>query len=35
MQALLGKKVFLRCFCKVKTGWAEDIRFLKEQGLDD
>ena len=35
MEALLGKKVFLRCFCKVKTGWAEDIRFLKEQGLDD
>lgn len=35
MEALLGKKVFLRCFCKVKSGWAEDIRFLKEQGLDD
>jgi GTP-binding protein Era len=35
MEALLGKKVFLHCYCKVKSGWAEDIRFLKEMGLDD
>jgi GTP-binding protein Era len=35
MEALLGKKVFLHCFCKVKSGWAEDARFLKEMGLDD
>jgi len=35
MEELLNKKVFLRCFCKVKSGWSEDIRFLKEQGLDE
>jgi GTPase len=35
MEKLLGKKVFLHCFCKVKSGWAEDVRFLREMGLDD
>jgi GTP-binding protein Era len=35
MEKLLGKKVFLHCFCKVKGGWAEDARFLREMGLDD
>ena len=35
MEHILGKKVFLHCYCKVKSGWAEDIRFLKEMGLDD
>lgn len=35
MEKILGKKVFLHCFCKVKSGWAEDIRFLREMGLDD
>jgi GTP-binding protein Era len=35
MEKLLDKKVFLQCFCKVKGGWAEDRRFLREMGLDD
>lgn len=35
MERVLGKKVFLHCFCKVKSGWAEDVRFLREMGLDD
>lgn len=35
MERRLGKKVFLQCYCKVKSGWAEDVRFLKEMGLDD
>jgi GTP-binding protein Era len=35
MEKILGKKVFLHCFCKVKSGWAEDVRFLREMGLDD
>ena len=35
MEKLLGKKVFLHCFCKVKGGWAEDARFLREMGLDE
>lgn len=35
MEKRLAKKVFLQCYCKVKSGWAEDVRFLKEMGLDD
>lgn len=35
MEKLLDKKVFLQCFCKVKGGWAEDRRFLREMGLDE
>lgn len=32
METLLGKKVFLKCWCKVKSGWADDERALKNQG---
>lgn len=35
MEGLLGKKVFLHCFCKVKSGWSQDERFLREMGFDD
>ena len=34
MERLLGKKVFLQCFCKVKTGWSDDERLLKQLGYD-
>ena len=32
MEQLLGKKVFLQCWCKVKTGWADNERLLKQLG---
>jgi GTP-binding protein Era len=34
MEKLLGKKVFLQCWCKVKAGWADDERLLKQLGYD-
>lgn len=34
MEHLLGKKVFLQCWCKVKSGWADDERLLKQLGHD-
>ena len=34
MEALLGKKVFLQCWCKVKSGWSDDERALKQLGYD-
>lgn len=34
MEKLLGKKVFLQCWCKVKSGWADDERMLKQLGYD-
>jgi GTP-binding protein Era len=34
MERLLGKKVFLQCWCKVKSGWADDERLLKQLGYD-
>ncbi len=34
MEKLLGKKVFLQCFCKVKSGWSDDERLLKQLGYD-
>ncbi|KTD64866.1 GTPase Era [Legionella spiritensis] len=34
MEQLLGKKVFLQCWCKVKSGWADDERMLKQLGYD-
>ena len=34
MEKLLGKKVFLQCWCKVKSGWADDERILKQLGYD-
>lgn len=34
METLLGKKVFLQCWCKVKSGWSDDERALKQLGYD-
>lgn len=34
MEILLGKKVFLQCWCKVKSGWSDDERLLKQLGYD-
>lgn len=34
MEAMLGKKVFLKCWCKVKSGWSDDERLLKQMGYD-
>ncbi|RUQ89438.1 GTPase Era [Legionella septentrionalis] len=34
MEKLLGKKVFLQCWCKVKAGWSDDERLLKQLGYD-
>jgi GTP-binding protein Era len=34
MENLLGKKVFLQCWCKVKSGWSDDERILKQFGYD-
>lgn len=34
MEQLLGKKVFLQCWCKVKSGWSDDERVLKQLGYD-
>lgn len=33
MESLLGSKVFLKVWVKVKSGWADDVRFLRELGL--
>ncbi|MGQ3888983.1 GTPase Era [Legionella sp. CNM-1927-20] len=34
IEKLLGKKVFLQCWCKIKSGWADNERFLKQLGYD-
>lgn len=34
MERLLEKKVFLQCWCKVKSGWADNERILKQLGYD-
>ncbi|MFA5959439.1 MAG: GTPase Era [Tatlockia sp.] len=34
MEKLLDKKVFLHCWCKVKSGWADDERLLQQLGYD-
>lgn len=34
MEKLLDKKVFLQCWCKVKSGWSDDERTLKQLGYD-
>lgn len=34
MEKLLEKKVFLQCWCKVKSGWSDDERILKQLGYD-
>lgn len=33
MEKLFETKVFLKVWVKVKSGWADDIRFLRELGL--
>lgn len=33
MEKLFENKVFLKIWVKVKSGWADDVRFLKELGL--
>ncbi|WP_034335297.1 GTPase Era [Conchiformibius kuhniae] len=33
MEKLFERKVFLRVWVKVKSGWADDVRFLNELGL--
>ncbi len=35
MERLLGESVFLQCWCKVKTGWADDARILKQLGYEN
>jgi GTP-binding protein Era len=35
MEKMLGKKVFLQCWCKVKSGWSDDERQLKQLGYDN
>jgi len=35
MEQMLGKKVFLQCWCKVKSGWSDDERILKQLGYDN
>lgn len=32
MEKLLEKKVFLQCWCKVKSGWSDNERLLKQMG---
>ncbi|OGV26590.1 MAG: GTPase Era [Legionellales bacterium RIFCSPHIGHO2_12_FULL_37_14] len=32
MEKLLDKKVFLQCFCKVKSGWLDDAKLLTQFG---
>ena len=34
MERLFDGKVFLQLWVKVKSGWADDVRFLKQFGLD-
>lgn len=34
MEKLLGKKIFLQCWCKVKSGWADDNKMLKQLGYE-
>ncbi|WP_133129763.1 GTPase Era [Legionella yabuuchiae] len=34
MERLLDKKIFLQCWCKVKSGWLDDERLLKHLGYD-
>lgn len=35
IERLLGKKVFLRCFCKIKSGWSDNENALRELGFDE
>lgn len=35
MEQLIGKKVFLQCWCKVKEGWSDNERLLRQLGYDN
>lgn len=35
MERMLQQKVFLQCWCKVKSGWLDDERLLKHLGYDN
>jgi GTP-binding protein Era len=35
LERLLGQKVMLRLWVKVKAGWADDERALRSLGYDD
>ena len=35
MERMLDKKVFLQCWVKVKAGWSDNVRLLKQLGYDD
>lgn len=34
MEKLLNKKVFLQCWCKVKSGWSDNEKLLQQLGYD-
>lgn len=34
MEKLIDKKVFLQCWCKVKTGWSDNERILQSMGYE-
>ena len=34
IEKLIDKKVFLQCWCKVKSGWSEDEGALRQLGYD-
>jgi GTPase len=34
MEKLLDKKIYLECWCKVKSGWADNEHLLKQLGYD-
>lgn len=34
MEKLLEKKVFLQCWCKVKSGWSDNERILQSMGYE-
>ncbi len=33
MEKLLNKKVFLKCWCKVKPGWSDNEKFLQQSAM--
>ncbi|MDX2345804.1 MAG: GTPase Era, partial [Legionella sp.] len=35
MERLLDQSVFLQCWCKVKSGWSDDARILKQLGYEN
>jgi GTPase len=35
MEDLLGKKVFLQTWCKVKSNWSDDVKMLKQLGFEN